>query len=118
MLLTNTQKLSQRTWTCGVSLIPTQPRRSCPHQLFSIRLGESEPSIWPHLHRIWSHTASAHDVLDADDQERRITLRKLCYSTARFTRNLVAAVPKNQDRALFAKFYDILVFLATDIQYF
>lgn len=67
------------------------------------QIGCSQPSIWPHLQRVWSMTASAHTFNDDEDNERRSQLRKLCFSLSRFTRNLVAAVPENQKSALSAE---------------
>ncbi|KIP08818.1 hypothetical protein PHLGIDRAFT_68694, partial [Phlebiopsis gigantea 11061_1 CR5-6] len=66
-----------------------------------IDMGRAEPSAWPALRRLWTMTSAAHTglIVDEDDSDLASTLRALCISIARFTRNLVAAVPHNQERA-------------------
>lgn len=58
-------------------------------------MGANKPSIWPGLHKAWETFARqvARDEGDAPT-------RSLVMSFARFTRNLVAAVPSNQQIAL------------------
>jgi ataxin-10 len=58
-------------------------------------MGASNPPIWPGLHKAWETLAGqvARDEGDAPT-------RTLVMSFARFTRNLVAAVPSNQQNAL------------------
>ena len=89
---------------------PPFSQRSAPDLSHRIRLGNAEPSIWPLLHQVWEDITSAHAAQTDDDIRRQTELRRLCYSVARFTRNLVAGVPYNQDRALsdqiLASFYD------------
>ncbi|KAJ3540044.1 hypothetical protein NM688_g6281 [Phlebia brevispora] len=63
------------------------------------QIGASEPSLWPSLRRLWFKTAEAHRFTTDRDDEEVVQLRKLCLSLARFTRNLVAAVPQNQQNA-------------------
>lgn len=58
-------------------------------------MGESEPSLWPVLHHLWQTAVDA----QADDNYEPL-IKPLIPSLARFTRNLVAAVPYNQTRAL------------------
>ncbi|RPD64276.1 hypothetical protein L226DRAFT_533583 [Lentinus tigrinus ALCF2SS1-7] len=58
----------------------------------------TNPSIWPALSHLWSQTVHAHMLPDPDSQQTAI-FGLLCASLAKFTRNLVAAVPRNQDRA-------------------
>lgn len=67
-------------------------------------MGEEEPSVWPDLRRLWATITAAHSGLTSEDEDsgQEPTLRNLCISLARFTRNLVAAVPYNQERALSA----------------
>ncbi|KZT27840.1 hypothetical protein NEOLEDRAFT_1239988 [Neolentinus lepideus HHB14362 ss-1] len=55
-------------------------------------VGDEQPPIWAHLTQLWSTVAS---VLLADDDR----LQDLCLSLAKFTRNLVANVSDNQNRA-------------------
>ncbi len=60
-------------------------------------MGSSTPSIWPHLHMLWSTSAAAHSHdLELEDH----LLPRFCLAIARFTRNIVAAVPSNQTEAL------------------
>jgi ataxin-10 len=67
-------------------------------------MGEAQPDIWADLRRLWKLTATAHSGLvsagEGDGEED--ILQALCVSVARFTRNLVAAVPYNQQKALSA----------------
>ncbi|KAI0666754.1 spinocerebellar ataxia type 10 protein domain-containing protein [Trametes maxima] len=56
----------------------------------------TSPSIWPTLSHLWNLTSAAHTDPDPDDEPR---LLSLCVSLARFTRNLVACEPSNQQRA-------------------
>ncbi|KAI0629173.1 spinocerebellar ataxia type 10 protein domain-containing protein [Trametes polyzona] len=56
----------------------------------------TNPSIWSCLRALWRATADAHADPDQDDAPRLI---RLSVSLARFTRNLVAASPTNQQRA-------------------
>ena len=62
-----------------------------------VRMGANKPSIWPGLHQAWDALALAAQV--AFDEGNAPT-RSLVISFARFTRNLVAAVPSNQQNAL------------------
>ncbi|KAF8449096.1 spinocerebellar ataxia type 10 protein domain-containing protein [Boletus edulis BED1] len=59
-----------------------------------VQMGTNNPSIWPGLNRAWDTLAArvAHDEGDALAQS-------LVTSFGRFTRNLVAAVPSNQQNA-------------------
>ncbi|KAL1747910.1 spinocerebellar ataxia type 10 protein domain-containing protein [Schizophyllum fasciatum] len=74
-----------------------------------LRLGiGADPAVWPVLRTLWRRLSDAQTALleardededgDGDDDEAR-HLRRATLSLARFTRNLVAAVPQNQDRA-------------------
>ncbi|EIW58745.1 uncharacterized protein TRAVEDRAFT_29229 [Trametes versicolor FP-101664 SS1] len=56
----------------------------------------TNPSIWPVLRSLWDAAADAHADSEADDAPRLI---QLSVSLARFTRNLVAATPANQENA-------------------
>lgn len=58
-------------------------------------MGVNNPSIWPGLRQAWD-TLAERAVLDEGDAPTR----SLVTSLARFTRNLVAAVPSNQQNAL------------------
>lgn len=60
-----------------------------------IRMGTNNPSIWPSLHQAWDRLAGQ-VALDASDAPTR----SLIMSIGKFTRNLVAAVPSNQQNAL------------------
>ncbi|KAI0658023.1 spinocerebellar ataxia type 10 protein domain-containing protein [Cubamyces menziesii] len=61
------------------------------------QLGDSpDPPLWLTLRRLWDITSEAHADPDQDDIPRLINLS---ISLARFTRNLVAAAPFNQERA-------------------
>lgn len=64
-------------------------------------MGRASPDVWADLRRLWAMTAAAHSSLTSEDEDddQEATLRALCISLARFTRNLVAAVPYNQQRA-------------------
>nr|GAT42953.1 ataxin-10-like protein [Mycena chlorophos] len=73
------------------------------------QLGQDE-AIWTDLNRLWRDLSRAQltfwDNDDSDDEEadqhekqRQYALRLLSASLARFTRNLVAAVPRNQSKA-------------------
>ena len=53
------------------------------------RMGQASPSVWPKLNNLWK----AVDPEDPSDRE-------LIAGLAKFTRNLVAAVPENQTKAL------------------
>ncbi|KAG0709195.1 spinocerebellar ataxia type 10 protein domain-containing protein [Suillus ampliporus] len=59
-----------------------------------IRMGSDGPSIWPSLQQLWNFLAD-YPSADADVPALRI----LVVSVARFTRNLVAGVAKNQQNA-------------------
>ncbi|KAI0731287.1 spinocerebellar ataxia type 10 protein domain-containing protein [Earliella scabrosa] len=62
----------------------------------------TNPSIWPLLHRLWARTLSAHmlpNVQTHPSPELPAELKVLSTSLAKFTRNLVAAVPSNQREA-------------------
>jgi hypothetical protein len=54
------------------------------------RLGRASPSVWPGLNNLWKS-------VDAENP----TSRELIASLAKFTRNLVAAVSENQEKALY-----------------
>jgi hypothetical protein len=54
------------------------------------RMGQATPSVWPGLSNLWK----------AADTENP-SGRDLIASLAKFTRNLVAAVPENQAKALY-----------------
>ncbi|KAF9221388.1 hypothetical protein BS17DRAFT_797175 [Gyrodon lividus] len=58
------------------------------------QMGTDSPSIWPTLHKLW-------DVLAGQvaSQEDDVSTRTLGISVARFTRNLVAGIPTNQQNA-------------------
>ena len=74
-------------------------------------MGQAEPNIWGDLRRLWIATSAAHSRLkieEESDEEEEGHLRALTVSVARLTRNLVAAVPYNQEKALSALVFDIL----------
>lgn len=54
------------------------------------RMGQASPSVWPALNNLWKS-------VDAENPASR----DLITSLAKFTRNLVAAVPENQTKALY-----------------
>jgi len=54
------------------------------------RMGQATPSVWPCLNNLWK-------TVDAENPSGR----DLIASLAKFTRNLVAAVPENQAKALY-----------------
>lgn len=54
------------------------------------QVGRASPSVWPGLKNLW-------ESVDAEDPSSR----DLIASLAKFTRNLVAAVPENQAKALY-----------------
>lgn len=60
-----------------------------------VQMGAGKPSIWPSLNRAWD-TLASQVVLDEGD----VSTRSMVTSFAKFTRNLVAAVPSNQQNAL------------------
>ncbi|KAF4593301.1 hypothetical protein EYR38_009015 [Pleurotus pulmonarius] len=73
-------------------------------------LGSDQPSIWPNLRKLWRDLARAQltfwdgDEDEGEDQQgnenrKQQDLRVLCTSLAKFTRNLVADVPSNQNMA-------------------
>ncbi|KAF9499413.1 hypothetical protein BDN71DRAFT_179860 [Pleurotus eryngii] len=73
-------------------------------------LGSNQPSIWPSLRKLWRDLARAQLTFwDGDEDEgedeqgnekrKQQDLRVLCTSLAKFTRNLVADVPSNQNMA-------------------
>lgn len=66
-------------------------------------VGQAQPDIWSELRRLWTAVSAAHSAMVSEDEEegdvRGEFLRTLAVSLARFTRNLVAAVPDNQQRA-------------------
>ena len=53
-------------------------------------MGQESPSVWPGLNKLWK-------TIDVENPSSR----DLIASLAKFTRNLVAAVPENQTRALY-----------------
>ena len=53
-------------------------------------MGQASPSVWPGLNNLWK-------AVDAGSPSGR----DLIASLAKFTRNLVAAVPENQTKALY-----------------
>ena len=71
----------------------------------------SNPSIYPTLRKLWRDLSHAQLTFWADegddedgetfpeDSEQQRAVKGACLSLARFTRNLVAAVPENQNRA-------------------
>ncbi|TFK89174.1 hypothetical protein K466DRAFT_487334 [Polyporus arcularius HHB13444] len=59
----------------------------------------TSPCIWPVLGHLWAQTLHGH-MLPDPEPEQAAELSLLCASVAKFTRNLVAAVPRNQERAL------------------
>ena len=61
-----------------------------------VQMGTGNPSIWPRLHQAWDALAEQVASFDGGDAPTRC----LVTSYARFTRNLVAAVPSNQQNAL------------------
>lgn len=65
--------------------------------VFRVHLGCSLPSIWPALRRLWS---AAEDSVTADDSEDVAEAESAIVSAGKFTRNLVAGVASNQERAL------------------
>lgn len=67
-----------------------------------------DPSIWPALRKLWRDLSRAQltfwdtsedDEEARDDGEQQRAMKVACVSLARFTRNLVAAVPYNQEQA-------------------
>lgn len=54
------------------------------------RMGQATPSVWPRLNNLWK-------MVDAESTSSR----DLIASLAKFTRNLVAAVSENQEKALY-----------------
>jgi hypothetical protein len=70
----------------------------------------SAPAFWSDFRRLWHDLARAQLTFwDGDDsegessgesQEVEDSLRTMCGSLARFTRNLVAGIPQNQTRAM------------------
>jgi len=54
------------------------------------RMGQASPSVWPGLNNLWKS-------VDVENPSSR----DLIASLAKFTRNLVAAVPENQAKALY-----------------
>lgn len=54
------------------------------------RMGQATPFVWPCLNNLWK-------AVDAENTSNR----DLIASLAKFTRNLVAAVPENQEKALY-----------------
>ncbi len=68
-------------------------------------MGSHERAVWPDLRSLWIKIAAAHQVDSGEDENADYWghLRRLAMSLARFTRNLVAAVPSNQERALSAE---------------
>jgi len=54
------------------------------------RMGQATPSVWPRLNNLWK-------TVDAENTSSR----DLIASLAKFTRNLVAAVSENQEKALY-----------------
>ena len=72
----------------------------------------SNPSIYPTLRKLWHDLTHVQLTFWADegdddedgeaspeDSEQQRAVKGACLSLARFTRNLVAAVPENQNRA-------------------
>ncbi|KAI0825852.1 spinocerebellar ataxia type 10 protein domain-containing protein [Irpex lacteus] len=66
-------------------------------------IGSDTPDIWLDLRRLWTVVANSVSTIEDEDDENEdgaaAGLRSLCVSVAKFTRNLVAAVPENQSRA-------------------
>ncbi|KAI0794004.1 spinocerebellar ataxia type 10 protein domain-containing protein [Fomes fomentarius] len=63
---------------------------------------DSNPSIWPVLHRLWFQTLSAHidpEPNHVPHPELPVQITLLSTTLAKFTRNLVAQVPSNQQQA-------------------
>ncbi|KAI0708877.1 spinocerebellar ataxia type 10 protein domain-containing protein [Cerioporus squamosus] len=58
----------------------------------------TSPSIWPVLAHLWSQTLHGH-MLPDPEPEQAAQLSVLCASLAKFTRNLAAATPRNQEQA-------------------
>ncbi|EKM50441.1 uncharacterized protein PHACADRAFT_263736 [Phanerochaete carnosa HHB-10118-sp] len=67
-------------------------------------MGRAQPDIWHELQRLWVAVSAAHSAMvsEEEDGELETILRTWTVSLARFTRNIVAAVPYNQQRALSA----------------
>ncbi|KAL0953516.1 hypothetical protein HGRIS_004740 [Hohenbuehelia grisea] len=73
------------------------------------RAGSSEPRIWPQLRKLWRDLARVQLTFwdgddsdgegEGDEERRQQSLRLLCTSLAKFTRNLAAEVPENQELA-------------------
>ncbi|KAL0580613.1 hypothetical protein V5O48_001438 [Marasmius crinis-equi] len=78
-----------------------------------VRIGSEDPSLWDDIRKLWRSVVRAQltfwDGDDDDDDDTGTgqdgarkqtdhTLCHLCISLARFTRNLVAGVPANQNR--------------------
>ncbi|KAL6304512.1 spinocerebellar ataxia type 10 protein domain-containing protein, partial [Sparassis latifolia] len=55
-----------------------------------------DSSIWPTLRYLWVQTVDAYEGVGPVDEQQSALL---CLSVARFTRNLSAGVPSNQERA-------------------
>ncbi|GJE91157.1 spinocerebellar ataxia type 10 protein domain-containing protein [Phanerochaete sordida] len=64
-------------------------------------VGSAQPDVWSPLRRMWTLLSMAHSAMvsEDDDDAHEAVLRNFTVSLARFTRNLVAAVTANQERA-------------------
>ncbi len=61
-----------------------------------VRHGSQEPTIWVPLHELWNSLVRTQSAeIDSDSWHGPLVL-----SVARFTRNLIADVPNNQNNAL------------------
>lgn len=104
------------SWTSRQNYLPPM-RSSGQHSRVFLRahadsrradVGRAQPDIWYPLRRMWTLLSAAHCAMvseeDAaqDGDAHETVLRNFAVSLARFTRNLVAAVTANQERALSA----------------
>ncbi|KAK7687932.1 hypothetical protein QCA50_009151 [Cerrena zonata] len=79
-----------------IDLLDELAKTLAREESFRVQVGTSVPPLWPILQEIWA--LAAIPTPDGDSNIRNLRL-----SVARFTRNLVAAVPYNQQQALSAQ---------------
>ncbi|EIM80460.1 uncharacterized protein STEHIDRAFT_125988 [Stereum hirsutum FP-91666 SS1] len=89
------------SWSNDRSAVPSPgsldvfSQRLASDSALRVHLGCSLPSIWPALGRVWS---AADASVTADDSEDIAETESAIVSAGKFTRNLVAGVPSNQER--------------------